>query len=190
MMAPHLLQIRNVMTRIVCINRMIVTLVAAITVGWASAATAQEDGTEDLGVFKDWSARKFEEKGKPVCTMFSQPIKSDGDYNKRGEVFFFVTHRPAANRVNEVSVKIGYTFKTETPVMIRIGNAEFELFSEDDFAWAQDSKEDEKLVRAMRAGATMEVEGVSSRGTKTTDTFSLSGFSAANNKITDACRAR
>lgn len=190
MMAPHLLQIRNVMTRIVCTNLMVVTLVAALAGGWTAAAKAQEEGTEDLGVFKDWAARKFEEKGKPVCTMFSQPIKSEGDYSKRGEVYIFVTHRPAANRTNEVSVKIGYTFKTETPVVVRIGNAEFELFSEDDFAWAEDSKEDEKLVRAMRAGSTMEVEGVSSRGTKTTDTYSLSGFSAANNKITEACRAR
>jgi len=169
---------------------MIVTLVAALVGGWTAAAGAQEDATEDLGVFKDWAARKFEEKGNPVCTMYSQPTKSEGDYTTRGETYVFVTHRPKANRINEVSIKIGYTFKTETPVMVRIGGAEFELFSEDDFAWAEDSREDEKLVRAMRAGATMEVEGVSNRGTKTVDTYSLSGFSAANNKITDACNAR
>lgn len=190
MMAPYLLSIRNAMKRLECSKLMIVVLVAAFAGGWTAAAAAQDEGTEDLGVFKDWAARKFEEKGNPVCTMFSQPIKSEGDYSKRGEVYVFVTHRPAANRINEISVKIGYTFKTETPVVIRIGTAEYELFSEDDFAWAQDSKEDERLVRAMRAGATMEVEGVSSRGTKTTDTFSLSGFSAANNKITDACKVR
>lgn len=189
-MAPHLLSIRKLMKRTSRSHLMIVTLVAVLAGGWAAAAAAQEEGTEDLGVFKDWAARRFEEKGKPVCTMYSQPIKSEGDYTKRGETYVFVTHRPAANRTNEVSIKIGYTFKTETPVVVRIGGAEFDLFSEDDFAWAEDSREDERMVRAMRAGATMEVEGVSNHGTKTVDTYSLSGFSAANNKITETCRAR
>lgn len=177
------------MTRIRSFRLLIVALAAAMAGLWAAGAGAQED-VEDLGVFKDWAARKFQEKGKPVCTMFSQPAKSEGEYAKRGEVFFFVTHRPAANRTSEISIQIGYTFKPETPVVVKVHSAEFELFSENDFAWAEDGAADEKLVRAMRAGSTMVVEGVSSRGTKTTDTFSLSGFSAAHNKITEACRAR
>jgi hypothetical protein len=36
----------------------------------------------------------------------------------------------------------------------------------------------------------MTVEGISSRGTKTTDVFSLSGFTAAYNAITRACKAK
>lgn len=177
------------MTRTRSFHLLIIPLIAAIAGLWAVGAAAQE-GQEDLGTFKDWYARKFEEKGKPVCTMFSQPVKSEGDYTTRGEVYVFVTHRPEARRTNEFSVKIGYTFKTETPVVVKIHNAEFELFSEGDFAWAEDSGADEKLVRAMRAGSMMVVEGISSRGTRTTDTFSLSGFSAAHNRITEACRAR
>ncbi len=164
------------------------SMLAALAVT-PSPALAQDD-VEDLGTFKDWSARKYDEGGAEVCTMFSQPLKSEGDYERRGEVYVFVTHRPAANRVDEVSFTIGYTFKKETPVVVRIGAAEYELFSKDGNAWTRSSRDDRTLVRAMRAGATMTVEGVSSRGTKTIDTFSLSGFSAAHNKITEACRAR
>jgi hypothetical protein len=42
----------------------------------------------------------------------------------------------------------------------------------------------------MRAGAVMAVSGISKFGTETTDTFSLSGFSAAYNAITRACKVR
>lgn len=189
MMTPHFSRIPNAMTPTRCFRLLILPLAAAFAWFWAAGAMAQE-GQEDLGTFKDWYARKFKEKGSDVCTMFSLPVKSEGDYTQRGDVYAFVTHRQTARRINEVSVKIGYTFKTETPVVVRIGQAEFELFSEDDFAWAEDSAEDEKLVRAMRGGATMVVEGISSRGTRTVDTFSLSGFSAAHNKITEACKVR
>jgi hypothetical protein len=73
-------------------------------------ALAQE-GLQDLGTFKDWQAHSYKEGGKLVCTMFSVPKSSEGDYSRRGEVYAFVTHRPAHNRVDEVSINIGYSFK-------------------------------------------------------------------------------
>ena len=33
------------------------------------------------------------------------------------------------------------------------------------------------------------IEGISSRGTKTKDVFSLSGFSAAHNMVSSACKS-
>ncbi len=152
-------------------------------------ALAQE-GLEDLGTFKDWQARSYKEGGKLVCTMFSVPQSSEGDYTQRGEVYTFVTHRPAHNRVDEVSINIGYTFKKGAPVNVVISGTTHELFSDRSTAWTRDSKSDRALVRAMRAGAEMIVQGISSRGTRTTDTFSLSGFTAAHNAINNACKVR
>ena len=45
-----------------------------------------------------------------------------------------------------------------------------------------------KLVRAMKSGNRMVVYGTSSRGTKTTDTYSLSGFTAMKKRIDKACK--
>ncbi|MDH3231870.1 MAG: invasion associated locus B family protein [Alphaproteobacteria bacterium] len=149
-----------------------------------------QEGLEDLGTFKDWQARSYKEGGKLVCTMFSVPTASEGDYTNRGEVYVFVTHRPAHNRTDEVSINIGYTFKKGAPVNVVISGTTHELFSDRSTAWTRDSKADRALVQAMRAGAEMIVQGVSGRGTRTTDTFSLSGFSAAHNAITSACRVR
>jgi invasion protein IalB len=46
---------------------------------------------------------------------------------------------------------------------------------------------DKALVDAMRAGKTVMVKGTSSRGTETTDSFSLGGFTKAYAEIGKAC---
>jgi len=166
-----------------------VTLVLAAFAALATPGMAQE-GLQDLGKFKDWEARTYKEGGKLVCTMFATPQSSEGEYTKRGDVFVFVTHRPSHNRVDEVSVNIGYIFKQGAPVNAIISGVTHELFSDRGTAWTRDSNSDRALVRAMRAGSEMTVEGISSRGTKTTDKFSLSGFSAAHNAISKACKVR
>lgn len=162
---------------------------AALSPGLSSAQET-EPAVEKLGVFKDWIAQSYKEKGRQVCTMWSKPAESEGNYTKRGEVYVFVTHRPALNRADEISVNIGYIFKTGAPVKVKIGGANFELFSQGGTAWTRTSKEDRVLMRAMRAGAKMTVEGISRHGTRTLDSFSLSGFSAAYNAITRACKVR
>jgi hypothetical protein len=43
------------------------------------------------------------------------------------------------------------------------------------------------VTAAMRDGKQMVVKGVSSRGTKTTDTYSLAGVSQAYDAINEAC---
>ncbi len=44
------------------------------------------------------------------------------------------------------------------------------------------------FVDAMKRGTEMVVRGISSRGTRTTDTYSLSGVTAAMNEIDKACK--
>ena len=46
------------------------------------------------------------------------------------------------------------------------------------------------VVDAMIRGARLVVKGTSSRGTKTTDTYSLKGFSAAFKAIGKACKVK
>ena len=58
----------------------------------------------------------------------------------------------------------------------------------DKYAWPPEAAVTRRLVKAMRAGRDMVVNGVSTRGTKTTDTFSLLGFTAAHKAISKACR--
>lgn len=159
--------------------------VAVALLGPASAALAAEP--RHLGTFRDWNAFVLEEPSGKVCWMASRPKKQQGDFTKRGDVFVLVTHRPAENSRDVVSFVAGYSFADGGDVTVQVGNQKFELFTEGDTAWARDDKTDRALSQAIRQGASMTVRGTSSRGTRTTDTYSLSGSGAAYKAIGDAC---
>ncbi len=148
---------------------------------------AQAQGIKRIGDYGDWSAFEFSEDGNPACYISSEPTKATGDYEKRGDVFAIVTHRPAEKRIGEVSIIAGYSSKKDSAVAVAIGTQGFELFTQDDGAWALDAATDKKLVQAMRKGNRMVVKGTSSRGTLTTDTYSLKGFTKAYRAIGKAC---
>ena len=154
------------------------------TVLTALAATAP---AADLGSFGAWFAESHSEAGAPVCSMWSTPQQQEGEYSKRGAVFLFVTHRPAAGRVGEVFVETGYAYKEKSEVRVVIGGYRFTLLTSGTTAWALNETDERKLVAAMRAGATMQVTGTSWRGTETRDTYSLEGFTAAYKSIARAC---
>ena len=102
------------------------------------------------------------------------------------------THRPndKKNKVDIFELVAGYTYKKDSGVTIKIGGQKFELFTSGGTAWAKTSKTDQALARAMKRGSTMTVAGTSSRGTKTLDTYSLKGFTAAYNAIGTNCKKK
>ena len=159
----------------------------ALAVSVTSAALAAD---KPLGTFKHWSAMSFTEDENIVCMMWSQPEKAEGDYKKRGEIFVFVTHRPKDRETNKVSFETGYTFKESSEVRVSIDGQRYTLYTDGSTAWTRDTKDDARMVKAMRAGNTMIMEGTSSRGTDTRDTYSLSGFTAAHNAINKACKIK
>jgi hypothetical protein len=164
-------------------------LLLALAVG-VSVATTALAVDKPLGTFKDWSAMSFTEDKNTVCMMWSQPEKAEGEYKKRGEVFVFITHRPKDREMNKVSFETGYTFKESSEVRVTIDGKAYTLYTDGSTAWSRDTKDDGRMVKAMRAGRKMVMEGTSSRGTDTRDTYSLSGFSAAHNAINKACKSK
>ena len=158
------------------------------------ARTGAESQPKVLGTFDQWTASELREAGGKACYMVARPIKSDGRYAKRGEVFVTVTHRPAKKQRNEVSVKAGYPYKEGSGPSIQIGDKTFELFIRPDYdpegAWTKDAASDKALVEAMQRGRTLLLRGMSSRSTETTDTFSLAGFTKAYQEINKACTAK
>ena len=150
-------------------------------------APALAQGIERLGDFQAWSAFRFTENGNKACYMASQPEKNEGKYSKRGDIYALVTHRPAENRRDEVSFIIGYKFKPNSNVEVAIGGQKYTLFTKEDGAWTANPDEDRRLVQAMIKGNKMIVKGVSWRDTRTTDTYSLKGFTKAYQKISQTC---
>ena len=141
-----------------------------------------------IGAHKDWAAYTFKISGNKVCYMASAPIKETGKYKRRGDVYSLVTNRPASKITGEVNFIAGYEFKKGSEVSVRIGKKLFKLMTAGDGAWSEDAKADVNLVKAMVRGNRMVVSGVSSRGTKTKDIYSLAGFTATKKLIDKACR--
>lgn len=143
----------------------------------------------EIGEYGDWTAYSYKDGKNTICYMASTPKKDEGKYKKRGEIYAVVTHRPAEKSYNVVNFVAGYTYKNNSNVIVKIGTTAFNnLFTNGDNAWAPDNATDKKLVEAMKRGQRMTVEGVSSRGTKTKDTYSLAGFSGAYRAISAKCK--
>ena len=152
------------------------------------SASASSVPTE-LGEYGDWTAYSYKEGNKNVCYMASTPKKDEGNYKKRGDIYAVVTHRPSDKSLDTVNFVAGYNYKIGSKVIVKIGTTSFNnLFTNADNAWAPDNATDKKLVEAMKRGEKMTVEGVSYKGTKTKDTYSLKGFTGAYKAITAKCK--
>lgn len=143
----------------------------------------------ELGEYGDWTAYSYKDGKNTVCYMASTPKKDEGNYKKRGDIYAVITHRPAEKSYNVVNFVAGYDYKVGSNVVVKIGATTFKnLFTNKDNAWAPDTATDKKLINEMKRGQQMIVEGVSSRGTKTKDTYSLKGFTGAYRAISAKCK--
>ncbi|MGF1527169.1 MAG: hypothetical protein ACFCBW_10300, partial [Candidatus Competibacterales bacterium] len=72
----------------------------------ATTATAQTPSRLDR--FKAWDAYVLDQTGGRICYMLTVPTDQAPKNVRRGEVYFLVTHRPAQDIRDEVSVITGY----------------------------------------------------------------------------------
>ena len=163
---------------------------AAIVMAAGLVPAAAESPTL-LGAFKEWAAYTQGKAGTKVCYVLSQPKTSLPRHVNRDPIFFLVSDWPARKTKGETEMVAGYPYKDDSKVTVRVGSDKFTFFTRNDgtdgSAWIQNLSEEPRLIAAMRRGSQMIVTGTSSRGTLTTDTFSLSGISAALDKIHASC---
>lgn len=158
-------------------------LTLALPAGAQAAPTA-------IGRYGSWKAYYFMDSGEKVCFLSGQPEKQEGNYKKRGEVFFFITHWSGPKNRNVVSLSSGYAFKVGSQVTATIDGRNFTLFTQGEMAWTRDQDADTAIAEALRKGSKLVVRGVSKRDNQTVDTYNLKGVSAAYDAITRECAAK
>lgn len=164
-------------------------LLAAFTFG---PAIAQESSNR-VAESTDWAV--FVEDDPQECWGVSKPKQTvntkDGRVVqvRRGDILLFVAFRPGDGDTGEVAFTGGYPFRDGSNVTLDIGGETFELFTEGEWAWPGGDQEDAEIVAAMKRGVEAKLIGVSSRGTRTEDTFSLMGFSEAMDEAAAQCSA-
>lgn len=135
--------------------------------------------------FLDWNLFKNKRGDKTICYLASTPIKSDGNYAKRGESYFIVTN--IVNDADEISVALGFFYKRKSDVELSFGAKKFYLFPYLNLAWANSKNEDIDIIKQMQNSEEMIVSGISEDGKIANDTYSLIGFVKAYEKMKDIC---
>jgi len=143
-----------------------------------------------LGQYGDWGAYAASPGGKKVCFAIAKPASSETvPHGKtRNPAFMFISSRPGEKVTDEVSIVIGYPFKPNTEATAEVGPASFALYTQQDGAWIKNVSEETRMIEALRAGQSAVVKGVSAKGTRSTDTFSLKGFSQALDRSDQECK--
>ena len=62
------------------------------------------------------------------------------------------------------------------------------MYTQNDGAWIKNVAEEARLIDAMRKGADLTVKGTSTRGTQSTDTYSLKGLAQAMDRVAQECK--
>jgi hypothetical protein len=156
----------------------------------APAQPAAESATSkarSLGTIGSWSAYASGDKPGRICYLVGRPQKSDSAGVARKAPVAMVTHRPSENIANVISFVEGYALKAGSDVALEIDDKKFDLFTNDDSAWARTAELDRTIVSSLATGRTATVKGTPHNGKPTTDTYSLSGFAKALALIDEAC---
>jgi hypothetical protein len=177
---------------VAAMQRLVLSLAAGLLLATSSVAAAQQgaapgQGVNRLGGAKGWDAYIDTVKGGKICYLIGKPSKSEPAGAKRSAIFASVTHRPGEKRLNEVNFNSGYLFKEGSNAELAVDGKKFSLFTEKEGAWTRDAASDKALVEALAKGREAVIKGVSARGTATTDTYSLDGFTQALSEIDKAC---
>lgn len=146
-----------------------------------------------LGQYGDWGAYTASPGGRKVCFALSKPTsQQDNPPNRRtasNAVYLFVSTRPDEKVSNEISVLVtGYAFKANTEATMTIGSGGFPMYTQNDGAWVKNAAEEARLIEAMRKSGDAVIKAQTSKGTQTTDTFSLKGISQALDRAAQECR--
>lgn len=155
-----------------------------------TAAVAGQTQPNLLGQYGDWGAYSASPGGRKICFALAKPktSKTEPVGRTRDQSYMFVSSRPAENVKNEVSVIIGYPFKTSSDATAEIGSTKFAMYTQNDGAWIKNVTEEARMVDAMRKGSDLTVKGTSGRGTQSTDQYSLKGLAQALDKVDLECR--
>lgn len=158
----------------------------------AGPATAQQSQAPCTSHVTDWSVCVAE--GPKECWAVTAPKESVNTKNervvavRRSEILFMVFFRPDVGVSGQIGFTGGYPFAPNSTVGIDIDGKKFELFTEGEWGWPASASDDAKIVNALKRGSKAVLTAQSGRGTKTEDTFSLLGFTAAYDEAEKRCK--
>ena len=163
---------------------------AGAAAGHKEAAAEAGASPTLLGQYGDWGAYWAPSGTNKVCFVLAKPsaTQTTPPNRPRNPIYFFVASRPAENVRNEVSVMIGYPFRSGADATVEVGSAKFAMNTQSDGAWIKNVAEEARLIEIMRKGAELTVTGTSTKGTQSVDRYSLKGLGQALDRTSQECK--
>jgi hypothetical protein len=167
--------------------RLIAALSMASALSLCLAGSAFAQSVTLIGTFKDWTAYSASEGAGAMCFAMSKPSDVSPSPDGYTQAYLYLTHRPAENVANEINLVAGFEFAPDQPATLQVDGKNFGLFTQKDAAWLLDATQNDNLAGAMRAGQSVVIQGTTDKGILVSETFSLSGATAASKAIDSGC---
>lgn len=158
---------------------------ATLSLACATAAAAQEPVFQ--GEHNDWRVFMRGEGEERICYATSRPADARPGSVDHGDVYFLVSSWASGAAEEQPSFLAGYALAPNQGPAVRVGSSRYGMYVSGREGFIEELRDEERLVSAMKRGATMRVEAMSTRGTATAYEFSLSGVTAALEQVESLC---
>ena len=169
-----------------------------------------------VATFGDWNVFVGEAGKGRICYTLAQPKSRDPASLKRDPGYAFISDRPAEGVRNEVSFIMGFDVaggadsaeakldpkpgekpetksdaKPKTPTgpapVALVDEASFEMLPKGGNLWVKNAAKEGALITEMRKGVKLVIKAASLRGHQSIDTYSLTGFAQALDRVQKEC---
>ena len=165
-----------------------------------------------VATFGDWNVFVGEVGKGRICYTLAQPKSRQPAGLNRDPGYAFISDRPAEGVRNEVSFIMGFDIspgasadsngdakassKSRTkarssaalaPVALVDDASSFEMLPKGGDLWVKNAAKEDSLIAEMRKGAKLTIKAASLRGHQSIDTYSLTGFAQAMDRLQKEC---
>jgi hypothetical protein len=165
--------------------------------------------------FGDWNVFVGEVGKGRICYTLAQPKLREPTSLTRDPGYAFISDRPSEGVRNEVSFIMGFDVsggdtaesktdakpgekptpksdaKSKTSVAVApvalVDQAKFEMLPKGGNLWVKNAAKENALITEMRKGAKLVIKAASLRGHQSIDTYSLTGFAQAMDRLQKEC---
>lgn len=177
------------MTKRPCMNLIAAIATAALLPAALLPATASaQEEPEFRGEYNDWRVFSRDTAEGPACYALSRPTDSAPRAHEHGNVYFLVSSWQSGVVEEQPSLLVGYDLLPTSPPEVRVGSGRYDMYAAGQEGFLDDLEDEPSLVRAMRRGSVMRVTATTSQGVATSYEFSLSGVTAALQRVSALCR--
>lgn len=169
-----------------------------------------------VATFGDWNVFVGEAGKGKICYTLAQPKSREPASLTRDPGYAFISDRPAEGVRNEVSFIMGFDVaggadateakldpkpgekpetksdaKSKTPAgpapVALVDETSFEMLPKGGNLWVKNAAKEPALITEMRKGAKLVIKAASLRGHQSIDTYSLTGFAQALDRVQKEC---